>query len=253
MKILLITFIFFSSLLGAEKSLIGIGVGVIAYPDYIGSNSYNKLIVPLPYIRFTNAYFKIDEDGVNARLFDVKGLSIGMSFNGSLPVNSEDNVLREGMQDLDFIVEIGPKIVYTFYTDNLSSLKFQLPLRAALSTDFSYLGYQGITSHPHLKYTYKKSKIEFILSSGFIFSDKKYNSYFYDVEDRYITQTRAGYKSHSGFGGFKNKISLTYKQKHWLGAVFMTYHNISGATFEDASLIETQSASYIGTSLIYFL
>lgn len=39
--------------------------------------------------------------------------AVSPSFNGTLPVNDHDNEAREGMPDLDALIEFGPSVKYS--------------------------------------------------------------------------------------------------------------------------------------------
>lgn len=236
-----------------SKLELGIGVGSIYYPDYIGSKSTQTLTLPVPYIRYRGKYFTIDEDGINGKLFGIDGLRIDLSLNGSLPASSDVNGAREGMPDLDSTGEIGPKLVYNIYEQGVTLLELEFPFRAVLSTDFTNLKYRGIVATPQLKYALNYSEFEWTFRIGAMFADKDYNSYFYDVENQYTTATRTAYKAHGGFSGYKSRIGVTYSKNDWWAGAFVSYINTNKAAFRDSPLVETSKAIYIGASIAYIL
>lgn len=234
-----------------DKFELGIGVGYLYYPNYIGSKTIQSLLVPLPYIRYRGDYFRIDEDGVTGKLFGINGLRLDLSVSGSLPASSESSGVREGMPDLDLTGEVGPKIVYNLYEKGVAKLEIEVDLRATLSTDFSSISYVGITSNPQLKYSLNYSEFEWTLRAGIAISDKDYNNYYYGVQKKYVTPTRPLYSAKGGCSGFKNRVGMTYKKGHWWGGAFLSYHNISQSVFKDSPLVETNSAFYAGASIAY--
>lgn len=251
-KTLLLLLTLFVSLLARDtKFELGLGVGSLSYPNYIGSKSRQILTLPVPYVRYRGEYFRIDEDGLSGKLFGINGLRLDLSVSGSLPANSEDDGVRKDMPDLDLTGEIGPKLVYNIYESGVSQLEFEFPIRAVLSTNFKSVTYRGIVSNPQLKYSLNYSEIEWTLRSGIIFSDKDYNSYFYGVEKQYETPSRAMYEATSGFSGFRNRIGMTYKKGVWWAGAFVSHFNISSASFRDSPLVETSSAFYMGASVAY--
>ena len=233
------------------KFELGLGVGTLSYPNYIGSKSTQILTLPLPYIRYRGEHFRIDEDGLSGKLFGINGLRLDLSVSGSLPANSEDDGVRKDMPDLDLTGEIGPKLVYNIYESGVSQLEFEFPVRAVLSTDFSSVTYRGIVSNPQLKYSLNYDELELTFRTGVIFSDEDYNSYFYGVSKQYETPSRALYETTSGFSGFRNRVGLTYKKGVWWAGAFVSHFNISDATFRDSPLVETSSAFYMGASVAY--
>jgi len=138
---------------------LGIAVGSLYYPDYIGSKTNNILNVPLPYIRYHSKFLSIDEDGVNSKLFGIDGLRLDLSLNGSLPASSKSSV-RKDMPDLDLTGEIGPKLLYNIFSQGVTQLEFELPFRAVLSTDFTSINYVGLVSNPQLKYSLNYTHFE---------------------------------------------------------------------------------------------
>lgn len=252
-KIFFLLFTLLSSHLYAKDSKLDLGVGLASlyYPNYIGSKTTNTLLLPFPYIYYTSKYFRIDKNGISAKIFGIDGLRVDLSVSGSLPASSESNGVREGMPDLDLTGEIGFKLVYKIFTQGVSTLEFELPLRAVLSTDFNTIDYRGLVSNPQLKYSLTYNKLEWTLKSGIDLHNADYNNYFYGVSSKYVTQNRPQYQTHSGFAGFKSRIGLRYKHNHWWAATFLSYYNISNANFSDSPLVETNNAFYSGVSIAY--
>lgn len=248
--LLLLTLCF--TLYAQEPKLeLGFGVGVLHYPNYIGSKSYNSLLVPLPYIRYRGDYFKIDEDGLNGELFGIDGLKIDLSVSASLPADSDDDNARSDMPDLDLTGEIGFKFVYKIFEKDPLVLELEMPLRAVLSTDFTAISYRGVVSNPQLKLSLNYTEFEWTFRTGIVFANKDYNSYYYGVNAEYQTPTRAMYVAKSGFNGYKNRVGVTYKKGFWWAGAFTSYYNISDAVSKDSPLVETKSNLYLGASVAY--
>jgi len=233
------------------KLELGVGVGSLYYPNYMGSKSIQMLIIPLPYIRYEGEFVRIDEDGLSGKLFGINGLRLDMSLSGSLPASSDGGGAREGMPDLDLTGEVGPNLVYNIYEKGVAQLEFELPIRATLSTDFSSIAYRGIVSNPQFKYSLNYSEFEWTLRIGAIFSDSVYNNYYYGVEQKYVTPDRAAYTAENGFSGFRHRVGMTYKKNRWWAGAFISYNDISSATFRDSPLVETTGALYMGASVAY--
>lgn len=253
-KFLLTTLLLTSFIEAKESKLeLGFGVASIYYPNYIGSKSTQTLTLPVPYLRYRGEYFTIDENGITGKLFGINGLRVDLSVNGSLPASSDENGVRKDMPDLDLTGEIGPKLIYNIFEHGVAQLEFELPIRAVLSTDFSSIKYRGIVSTPQLKYSLNYSEFEWTFRTGIMLGDEDYNSYFYEVEDKYATATRAVYKPDGGFNGYRNRVGVTYSKDDWWAGAFVSYINIDKAAFRDSSLVETSDAVYIGASIAYIL
>lgn len=251
-KILIGTLLLLMTNLCADdaKMELGVGVGSLYYPDYVGSKTNNLLTVPLPFIRYHSEYLSIDEDGLNSKLFGVDGLRLDLSLNGSLPASSKSSV-REDMPDLDLTGEIGPKLLYSIFAQGVSELEFELPFRAVLSTDFTSISYVGLVSNPQLKYSLNYKRFEWTFRTGFMFCDKEYANYFYGVKQKYVTKDRSYYDAKNSYGGFRNRVGMTYRKNAWWFGAFVSYTEISNATFHNSPLIESDAALYTGASVAY--
>lgn len=252
-KIALLILLLLSSALYAQKPKLelGIGIGSLYYPNYIGSKSTQVLTLPIPYIRYRGEYFRIDEDGLSGKLFGIDGLRLDLSVSGSLPAKSDDNGIRKGMPDLDFTGEVGVNIIYNIFEKGVAKVEFELPIRAVLSSNFSNLRYQGVVSNPQLKYSLNYTEFEWTFRTGLMFANQEYNSYYYEVKEEYETPSRATYNARGGYSGFRNRIGMTYQKNSWWYGAFISHFNINNTVFKDSPLVETSSALYMGASIAY--
>lgn len=242
------------SLFAKEATLdFGIGLGTILFPDYMGSKSTQSYTLPFPYVIYKSDYLDIDKDGISTTLFDIKDLVLDLSFSGSLPANSEHTKLREDMPNLDLTFEFGPRITYKFFEHGLAHLYFELPIRAVFSTDFQTLGTQGFVTTPQIKYSLEYKHFEFVYRIGALYGDEKYHDYFYEVQKEYETSWRKAYNAKAGYGGFKNKVSLSYTKNNYFAGMSVSYYNLHSAVYENSPLIETKNAFYFGASVAYIL
>mgnify|MGYP002630230949 CR=1 FL=1 len=252
MKFILLFLLPFFSLYAKDYKLeLGLGIASLYYPNYIGSKSTQVLTLPIPYLRYTGKYFKIDEDGLSGKLFGINGLRLDLSVSGSLPANSDSVGVRQGMPDLDLTGEIGFKLVYNLFEQGVSKLELELPLRAVLSTDFSNLKYRGVITNPQLRYSLNYSEFEWTFKTAAYFANKDYHSYYYEVKDKYVTPSRAAYEASGGFSGYRGRVGMTYKKESWWFGAFVSYFDIKNAVYKDSPLVETHSAIYSGVSLAY--
>ena len=253
MKIVLF-FILLSSFLEAKKPTLELGVGVmgLSYPTYLGASKQKTLLVPVPYIQYRGEVFEVDNSGIKRSLFDVDGLSMDISLSGSLPVDSGSSKLREGMKDLDFVFEIGPKLTYELWQEEAYRLSFRLPLRSVLSTNFEDdISHRGFFTSPHLKLsqTYHDRVISW--SSGVVFASEDYHDYFYGVEEKYVTAQRSAYSAKGGYGGFRNEFSFSDQQGSWVYDAYIIHYLLDGAAFEDSPLVEQKNGLFMQVSLSY--
>lgn len=245
--VFLITF----SLKAEEKSVYGLGISVLSAPAYIGSNKQNLYVVPFPYIEYRGKYFNIDKDKIYNELYNTEKTKVEISLRGMLPVDSR-NTAREGMPDLDAIIEIGPKIIYNLFSKDDMKIDLELPIRANFSIGDSLFDYQGYFSSFDLKYEnsiFDNYKISFI--SGLGYSNKKINNYYYEVESKYVNENRREYHSSSGYSDFHNSLSITKKDKSFWYGGFIKHYYIDGAVYKESPLVETDNALFLGIASSY--
>jgi len=248
-------FIFFLTLLSCDakepKAELGLGMFALSYPSYIGSKSTNTLIGPYPHIRYRGDIVTADKDGFAGKFLSLYGFRMDLSFGGSLPSNSEGSATREGMPNLDLSGEIGLKLVYNLYKEKNHELELDLHTRAVISTDFSTVSYRGLVGNAGIKYAFNYQNFELILRTGIVFANARYNNYYYAVDEQYVTNTRAYYKSASGYNGVRDSIGLSYQKNAWWWGAYIAHFNIDNAVFVDSPLVETKDALYMGASFAY--
>jgi outer membrane scaffolding protein for murein synthesis (MipA/OmpV family) len=235
----------------------GVGLSVVHVPHYIGSDEANDYYLPFPYIRYRSEKLNIDRNLIQGNLWRHGNWSLELSLGGSVKVDSEDNVARQGMSDLDFIVEAGPALHYYFSgsrTDE-NAILLQLPIRVATSTDFTDLSYQGITSIPRLVwrrgYFLNGYEIRPQISAGIRLGDKGYHDYIFGVDDQYVTPDRPSYEAKAGYGGLQLAYSTAVLWDQYLAAFGARYVQVGGATYEDSPLVKRSGSLMVGLALAY--
>ncbi len=184
-----------------EMGMGGIGLNL---PDYPGSSNNRFRAVPFPYYIYRGKYFRSDDEGTRARLLSSPFHELGMSFGFNFPVNSGDSPARQGMPDLDALMEIGPRLLFRFLKSAPNHrLNFSVSARAVFSSKFSFdnlLRHEGYTIIPQINYWYRwrESKTTLFSSLSFDFGTAKYNRYFFNVPEAYATAERSAYLAKSG-------------------------------------------------------
>ncbi len=252
-KYFIIIFIFLTFLEAKKPTLeLGIGMASLSYPSYLGSLDQKSLSVPFPYIQYRGKNFQIEKGGVKKKLFDIRGLSMDLSVSGSLPVDSASSKKREGMNDLDLVFEVGPKIKYKIWDNDIYSLYFRLPIRAVISSNLiSNIKYQGFLVTPQFRIEQLIGDREITFTSGAVFADSLYHDYFYGVDDKYVTSTRESYIGKKGYGGYRNAIGFEDRCGSWWYGAFLIHYMLQGAVFEDSPLLEQKSSILGGFSFAY--
>jgi MipA family protein len=247
----IILFIAVSSFLFSEDYTLelGVGVGVLSYPDYIGSKSQNIGVSPYPFVVLKYKNLTIDRNGIQQNIFHVNGLSVKISGGGMLP--SKSSGAREGMEDLDATFELGPTLEYKIYEQDGLDLYLTLPVRAVFSTDLKSIDYVGVVSDPTLKLNWKLEKFNLDFAMGPVWADANYHDYYYGVATQYVTPQRGYYKTKGGYSGFASSIGISKRvDSFWMGA-FVKYYDLHGVVYDDSPLLETNHAVFGGAAVAY--
>lgn len=235
---------------------IGVGPGFISYPDYPGSKEQNNLFIPFPYITYRGKTFSIDQREVKKPLYQFGNMALDMSLTGSIPVSSKDNARREGMDDLDTTVGIGPVLKYTLFKHQLNELKFEWPVYVALASDFSSIHQEGFTSRPGLYYYFRRGmsvyqRLKMSLYTTANFATATNHNYFYAVSASEARYWRPEYKTTGGYSGMTLGASLNWHfKKFWLGA-FYKRTDLSQSVFKNSPLVETYLAETFGLAFTW--
>src|SRR4030065_2859936 len=177
-------FVFFlpSAILAQEQKPvweIGFGVGAIYIPDYRRSNEGRVYALPYPYFIYRGDVIKVDRQTISGKIFKTDRVLLDVSFYGSVPVDSDKNDARGGMEDLDSTFEIGPALDITIWKnhENKFALKANLPVRAVFSTDFKSVTYEGWIISPRLNFekgdVIPNTGLHLGISAGPMFADRR--------------------------------------------------------------------------------
>ena len=235
--------------INASELDLGMGIGDMYYPDYLGSDHANNMVIPFPFIDYHSKNLDIDKDGIKQELFSIDGLSARVSMNGSLPVISSG--ARKGMDDLDPAGEIGPALVYKFYEQNGLTLKLDIPIRVVVSSDWESVDYRGYKTDPRIAIDYDIDGYLLQFQTGGVWADSRYNNYIYSVDSDDVIEGRAEYKAKAGYLGYKTSFGISKKyEKIWTGA-FIRHYSLGGAVSNDSPLTRENHAIYGGLFIAY--
>lgn len=244
------------------KSLweVGLGGGIGWTPDYPAAGQNHVRGLGLPFVIYRGEYFQAGERSVARGLFvNTDKVEFDLSFAGSLPTDSSDNDAREGLDDLDFLGEIGPSLSYFIGRDQAGNqTRIDLSLRAVLSTDFSNFDYVGLVLHPVFAQEFVEvGGIEGLDTNWSIsarWADNGVMDLFYEVPvsganaDRDAFDAEAGYLGSSLYGAFS--YQLTDHFRFAVGGNIASYH---GAKNRDSDLFIDKINIGVGLGLIWTL
>lgn len=229
----------------------GVGAGGLSMSHYVGSDESASYGFAYPFFIYRSEYIQADRDGLRAKLFQRDNLRLNISVNASLPVNSEDNNAREGMDDLDPMLEIGPTIQYRLYQsdNNYHRWKLDFPLRVGLTFGDSLIANRGWVTNPSVVYSGGDSQWKQWMSAGPMFAEQRYHRYFYDVDNAFVREGREEYQSKPGYVGMKLSMSLRRKFKQLSIGGFVRYVNLHGSANEDSPLVKARDYFAFGMAI----
>lgn len=251
---------FISALAHADQKPLwelGLGVGGIVFPDYRGSDELEAYPIPMPYVIYRGKFLKADREGVRGELFDRRYAELSISVNGSIPVNSDDNEVRQGMPDLKPTLELGPSFDLHLWRSDDSRIELDLvmPLRMPVTIESSPQAIGWIFA-PRVNLDIQNAAASgwnVGVGIGPLFASGKYHDYFYSVEPRFATSERPFYEAGSGYSGMHLLASLSKRYPgYWIGA-YVRIDSLHGATFEDSPLVQQDYAITGGIGIAWML
>lgn len=234
----------------------GAGTAYIDFPHYRGSNERQKYVLPIPYLIYRGDILKVDRQRVRGMLYHTEKAELDVSMNGSVPVRN--NGARLGMPNLDPTFEIGPVLNISLYKSesNQAELELRLPFRSVIATDFSYLSDIGWMFQPHLNLdvqnVFDQTGWNLGMGTGLIFTDRRYNQYFYGVDANYAQlPDRPAYTASGGYAGSQFVVALSKRfPRYWVSG-FVKWDRLQGAAFEGSPLVKSNDSATFGFAVTW--
>lgn len=236
----------------------GVGIASLYFPDYRGASHARFYALPAPYLVYRGDILKADRSGLRGVFLTRDRVDLEMSVGASLPVDSSKSREREGMPDLRPTVEVGPSLQVNLWraADRRAKLDLRMPVRAAITVE-SHPRFIGGQFFPHLN-------VDLVdpagmkgwnlgLLAGPVFTDARYNRYFYEVPAAYATPDRPAYTPGGGFAGTQFLAALSKRfPKFWVGG-FARYDSLAGARFAASPLVSEKRyfAAGVGIAWIF--
>lgn len=219
-----------------EFGLAAAGLNVPAYPSS-ASRSERQFLVP--WFVYRGDKFRLQDGGAKVIALENRRVTLDLSIAGSLNANSQDAPLRAGMPDLDYLLEIGPKIDVRLFDGLLENgqrrmLSWSTALRAALSTDIRSADTRGAVLGTRLRYRHsglwnKSATLAVSLTANW--ASEPLMDYIYQVDDAFALPERPVYDARGGYVGTNLTLGLLYR----LNDRWSTYLGINGSLHSGAA------------------
>lgn len=250
-----------SSAWGEDQPLweAGLGLTVLNFPDYRGSDERTTYVLPVPYVIYRGRLLRVDRDRARGIFFERRRISLQLSVSGSVPVDSSGNAARAGMPDLDPTFEIGPSVDLLLYEDRDSDFKLDLrfPLRTVIATDLRSFSNVGWVFEPRINFNWRhvlpSRQWNLGIAAGPVFGDKRYHNYFYGVPPEFATAQRPAFVAESGYGG--TQVTATMSRRYgrmWVGA-FLRWDSVFEAVFDASPLVRQEETMTAGMAAVWRL
>ncbi len=255
MKLFLLLLVFIPAVGKANKPLyeFGAAMGMGYVRDYPGADQGRWRYIGVPSFIYRGHILRNDQRGTRARFFKNEKLDLDLSFGASFPANSKDNKAREGMDDLDWLAEVGPRINIKLLQTSTQTLRLELPIRFVFSTDFAFTQQRGQRFYPQIDLDQRiDDEYRLNLSFKMNWATEDLTDYFYQVEQKDVTLDRPEFDAKSGYVGSAVSLSLFYNDGRLLYGAGSRYSRFDGSTNQNSPLFKDKEALTVFFFFNYF-
>lgn len=194
---------------------IGVVGGGGYVPDYPAADEGRLQAIALPYAIYRGEIFRLGDRGAARGIIaDDERFELDLGAAAAFSVDSGDNEAREGMDGLDYLLELGPRFTWRFLpASERHELNLELAARVVISTDVKNWRYQGIALNPTLSYRQKKllgRDLDAIFWISPLFGLDGLNDYFYEVDPADARPGRPQYTADDGYIGTELSAGLSW-------------------------------------------
>ncbi len=236
---------------------VGLAGAVGFLPDYPAAAQSHAQGAVLPYFVYRGDFIRAGDKGLlRGRFIHTDRVELDVSLAGSFPVESDHNAAREGMPDLDWLGEVGPRLQVTLArAARDAKIDLELPLRAVFSTDFSSVDFRGFIFAPEIAYQHADFlgwDLNLKLGLSADFASRDLAGYFYDVPATFVAASRPAYSADAGYMGAKLRLrGLVPLGSRWkaFAALQGDFHH--GAANDASPLFKRESNVSFGLGAIW--
>jgi outer membrane protein len=239
---------------------LGIGMGGGLDPHYPGSDQSRVILLPFPYGVYRGKVVQSDRKGTRAKLITGKDYELTLSGSGAFPVKSSDDTARMGMEDLGWMLQLGPKIRLELksWADG-SVLRAGVSARAAFSANgLNSVASRGWVFEPEIVYQKPDAfaeRFDFFSSLSATFATSNYMDYLYGVRFGDVTALRPEYSSQAGYLESVLQVGASYRTLDGMHKFFLSTQlgSLDGAANNGSPLVRTKSELTIAVAWVWTL
>ena len=236
-----------------EAGLAGFGLTGPAYP---GAEDDVGRALALPWFIYRGPVWRAAGGTFGARVAKNAFAEFDIGLGGALRASSEDVKVREGMPDLGFLLEFGPRAKLNLARPSQdSAVRLELPLRGVFEFN-SGVYYRGLAFEPKLTYDNRDlgRGWGFSGSVGLIYGDQTFNQYLYGVPSQYATTSRSAYTAKAGLITPRVQLTLSHKLNEDVRMFAFTRADFAGKGVNSSSPLHVQDqGTSVGAGLIWTL
>lgn len=242
---------------------LGFGAGALYAPDYPSASERRLRSLALPYIIYRGEVFRMgDGQAARAIAFENDRLQLDLSVAAAFNSVSEENALRNGMPDLDYMVQVGPQLIvklkdFQFAENGSGELKLALQARTVLSSDFRRIDHRGYVFEPMLQYRqYGLVNPDFDLTVSVkpLWASADLHAYLYGVEPRFARADRPAFRAEKGYFGTGVNLYGSYRLNEKANLFFGLQTTVyQGAVNADSPLFQKNLTIGLGAGFIWKL
>ena len=190
----------------------GVALAYLRFPFYPASEQTRTWYLPVPTFEYRGEILRsTQKEGTRAYFFRSENWSLEVGGAGVVEVKSDETFARQGMSDIPWSLQLGPKLVYR----DGEGTEVNFGLYQSIITDFIRSKtngsiYQTEISHAWvypIKKSFAKTKIGL---TGWGISQEYAGTYF-DVKTQDVTTSRAQYESRAGFLSYEISLGQSFK------------------------------------------
>jgi len=185
-------------------------------PIYPGAADNNLTILPLPYPVYRGSRLRFGEDFdsfAEGRILERPRARLDINFNVNFGEDSDEIDVRQGMPDLDLLLEVGPELEIRLNDRAPGDHEWllALQLRAAVSFGSGETEGRGYLLNPELEYRIDQAfgtRNDWTFRWKSTWGSEDYADYYYEVAPEFVTLTRSRFDASSGYLGSEFRVGI---------------------------------------------